>query len=43
MGDIHKLLRDENGNVNLGDFLKIKDSFVNSAFDHEVSLGARLF
>lgn len=43
MANIHELLRDENGNVNLGDFLKIKDSFVSGVFDHKVSLGAKLY
>ena len=37
-----ELARDENGNISLGDFLKIKDEFVKEAFGEGVSLGANL-
>lgn len=40
--NIHELLRDENGNISLGDFLKIKQEFVTSAFSSIVALGADL-
>lgn len=43
LDNIHEILRNEDGSVNLGDFLKIKESFVNAAFDHDVSLGAKLY
>ena len=42
MGDIHSLLRDENYNVKLGDFLRVKDDFASKNFDHLVALGADL-
>ena len=40
--DIHTLLRDEEGNVKLGDFLKMNPDFVQAAFGEGVSLGANL-
>lgn len=42
LADYHDLFRDENGNISLGDFLKIKDEFVKEAFGEGVSLGANL-
>ena len=44
LSDFHTLWRDENGNIKLNDFLKIKDEFVKEAFgqDSTVKLGANL-
>ena len=38
----HDLFRDENGNISLGDFLKIKEEFVKAAFGENIPLGADL-
>lgn len=42
LSDFHSLWRDENGDISLGDFLKIKDEFVLEAFNQEIDLGADL-
>lgn len=40
--DIHSLLRDSDGNVALGEFLKVEADFVAEIFGRQVSLGADL-
>ena len=42
--DFHTLWRDENGNIKLGDFLKINNEFVKEAFGEEstFNFGANL-
>ena len=44
LSDFHTLWRDENGNIKLGDFLKINDEFVKEAFGEEstFNFGANL-
>ena len=42
LGDIHSLLRDENGNVSLGDFLKMNPEFVEAAYGTGIQIGADL-
>ena len=39
---VFQKINHENGNISLGDFLKIKDEFVKEAFGEGVSLGANL-
>ena len=41
--DFHELFRDENGDISLGDFLKVRNEFITAAgYDSSVNLGANL-
>ena len=42
LANYHELFRDEDGNISLGDFLKINEEFVKAAFGENISLGANL-
>ena len=42
LSNFHEIWRDENGNIKLGDFLKVKDEFVQEAFGESFALGADL-
>lgn len=40
--NIHDLLRDDDGTINLGNFLKVNPQFATSIFGHDANLGANL-